>query len=75
MDNEMKIVDLSEKKYNCSKHGFQGGVIGVEVNVKYNTDAPNESYQQGIHTRVCMQCFVDMLNANCCQLTEIEGQA
>lgn len=75
MTEDVNIVDLTATQWNCAKHGPQGGVVGVEVNVTHREDPPNQAYADGIHTRICMQCFVEMLNAHCCQLTEIEGGA
>ena len=68
---EIAGFELDGPKYHCAKHGPQGHVVGVQVSIVMHKDAPNQAYADGFGGRFCMQCFVEMLAAHCCELTEV----
>ena len=61
------------KSYRCSRHGDQGGFVGVEIQLSGldGNDLPN-SLQPRARRRYCMACWIDMMDEFLCPLEEVE---
>lgn len=51
-------------KYTCSKHGDQGGFIGIEINLQGGAVSLPKSLKSRSERRYCMACWIDMMDAN-----------
>lgn len=50
--------------HRCPRHGDQGQVVGISLLIDAAPLKP-------LKRKYCMECFADMLDANCCQLIEV----
>lgn len=58
--------------YRCPVHGDQGGIIGVEVEIKAGPGVTlPKSLQSRSHRRYCMACWIDMMDREMMPLAEI----
>lgn len=69
---EVKKVDAlrqvsKPREYTCPKHGVQQ-CIGVKFQVSQNG-------KPAVDRDYCMDCWIELMDRFCCQLTPVEGQA